>query len=127
MRTARSVIRVRSLAHYRARVEAVARTLRARVVEDRRVLIARVNHGRWIADCPQCLGGIALEPEWPEVGCLECAHWFAAIAVPIDRADIEAALKVRPRVNQNWTPGETVTRLRQENDQHRSVLLREVS
>jgi len=121
MRTARAMIKVRSLAQYRARVEAVAREEGLRVVVDRRILRPRLEKGRWLVDCPNCRAGIAIEPDWPEAGCSdpECCRWFTQIEIPTDRHDIEAVLnRRRARRNKNWRPGETVTQLRDENDRN---------
>ncbi len=81
----------------------------------------RVNHGRWLADCPYCHGA-----EIARVGepfyCMSCGmagnagHTMTA-RFPDDAAQIEHALESRPLENQNWTPGETVEQLIVENEE----------
>lgn len=104
--------RIRSMADFERAVRAIARALQVRY--DAGVYIARVEHGRWIADCP-CGAGIAVHPQWTEAGCLECGRWWP-VMVPRDWDDIEAVLLARPKaVNRGWLPGETATVLREEN------------
>lgn len=85
---------------------------------------ARVNDGRWIADCPAefCGGAEYVSFDSPFFFCCECrnaavGHLPLAVTVPeAERPDIEAALLRRPNPrNRHWLPGETVARLRQEN------------
>jgi len=86
----------------RARAERVGRA----IVEDDRTLIAYVNFGRWVADCPHCLSGILLDPAWTEAFCYGegCYHRFVAFLWPTDaeRHAIEGALVVRAQPHQNW-------------------------
>lgn len=86
-------------------------------VPDERSLAAYVNHGRWVADCPECAGGIACSPDNPEACCLDCGHTYAvSFPKPKDVARAEAALAGRgARRNQNWHPdAESVKRLEAE-------------
>lgn len=93
-----------------------------RLVEDDRVLPAYVNLGRWVADCPECNGGIAVETvtvQGPNVGegcCLDCGHRYT-IAVPNGYEAAEKVLGQRPAANRNWRPdrGETTDELEYEN------------
>ena len=92
---------------------------------------ARINHGRWIADCPGCNSALVIDLSEPVFMCVECGNagnggkWFQ-VTVPRNRAAIEAELLKRPMngrnpaeaVNRNWEPGETVATLRQENIDH---------
>jgi len=87
-------------------------------------LMARVEHGRWIVDCPDCKGaGFAWEDERLFM-CQSC--WNAAvggawrpITFPAEREAIEAVLLARPlHTNRNWFPHETVDDLRAENVAH---------
>ena len=70
---------------------------------------ARVNHGRWIADCPRpyCANAVRLTPRQAsfhcsgEGGCL----MVAPIVWPADAEEIWAALAERPVPStRNWYP-----------------------
>lgn len=78
---------------------------------------AYVNHGRWVADCPACNGGIACWPDNPVCMCLDCGRTFTA-AFP-SKADVKKAvalLSERPTTARNWMPQrESVSDLRAEN------------
>jgi len=94
-------------------------------------IAARINHGRWLVDCPGCNSALVVDLGQPVFMCVECANagnagkWFA-VTVPRNRAAIETELLKRPwsgrnpssAVNRNWEPGETVATLRQENTDH---------
>ena len=95
-------------------------------------LPARVNHGRWLIDCPHCRAAQVAEFENPVFMCVECAnggnngHWYA-VAIPGNYQEIETVLLARPMgVNpadsptRNWEPGETVETLLAEN-QHNGI------
>jgi len=81
---------------------------------------AIVNHGRWLVACPDCAGAEFVWPETPQMMCCNC--WNAKVggkwrpvALPKDRAEIEAVLvrRVLPQ-ERNWT-AETVAELKAEN------------
>ena len=92
---------------------------------------ARVNHGRWLVDCPGCNSALVVDLSELVFMCVECGNaandgkWFQ-VTVPKNRKAIEAELLKRPwngrnpaeAVNRNWEPGETVTMLKQENTEH---------
>jgi ribosomal protein L37AE/L43A len=92
---------------------------------------ARINHGRWLVDCPGCNSALVVDLSQPVFMCVECGNagnegkWFT-VAVPRNRAAIEAELLKRPingrnsasAINRNWEPGETVATLKQENIDH---------
>jgi len=92
---------------------------------------ARINHGRWLVDCPGCNSALVVDLSELVFMCVECANaanegkWFAVI-VPTNRKAIETELLKRPwngrnlaeAVNRNWEPGETVATLKQENTDH---------
>lgn len=87
-------------------------------------LVARVDHGRWVADCPACNSGVALTPGVNEAFCFGqgCGHRFTVIEWPAasDVEEIERTLRARPKiVTRNWAPTETLTNLRAENRAHR--------
>lgn len=86
-------------------------------------LPVRVNHGRWVVDCPVCLSAQLASFTDPRFLCVTCGNvnvdgkWFR-LAWPANAAAIEAALVIRPTENRNWSPGETVADLRRENTEH---------
>lgn len=91
---------------------------------------AYVNHGRWIADCPdtRCGNAVALEPKQSSYHCVGGCNLITGIVWPTAADDITRALAERPRdVNRNWAPaghrqamstgyamGQTVVELRAE-------------
>lgn len=94
-------------------------------------LVARVNHGRWIASCscgmlglprPGCIVFLDVLLGW----CVRCGNgawgggWRRIVAPePDERRLIEAVLLCRPNVgDRNWEPGETVELLAAENAAH---------
>lgn len=86
------------------------------------VALARVNHGRWIVDCPFCPSAALVTPDDPRFFCVECgnaaAHGrWAKVIFPDDVDAIEQTLEPRPAALQNWEPGEDVDALRVENDE----------
>ena len=90
---------------------------------------AYVNHGRWVADCPECRVGLQLprgphqvKVEFVMVGdsCVTCGA-PTRVEMPDDADLIEEALKPRPLINRNWYPAETVADLLAENLLHMGV------
>ena len=81
------------------------------------VIYAYHNHGRWIAECPQCKWAIVIPRGYVDFVCgitpekrgaIGCG-FAAKIQWPARVDDIEAALRERSRIeNRNWLPGETV-------------------
>jgi len=93
------------------------------------VTIARIEEGRWIADCPFCPSAQIVSPADQRYLCAGsdgCANAdirgaYARVVFPREakRDAIEEALLARPdRANRNWRPGETVAVLHAENAQH---------
>jgi ribosomal protein L37AE/L43A len=92
---------------------------------------ARINHGRWLVDCPGCNSALVISLSQPVFMCVECGNianegnWFH-VTVPTNRKAIEAELLKRPwngrnpasAINRNWEPGETVATLKKENTDH---------
>jgi hypothetical protein len=82
---------------------------------------ARINHGKWIADCPDCNGAefVFLEELFFMcAGCLNAGvgNKWRPVVVPTDRKSIEKVILARPLPqNRNWVPGETVAKLKAEN------------
>jgi ribosomal protein L37AE/L43A len=92
---------------------------------------ARINHGRWLVDCPGCNSALIVDLGQLTFMCVECGNnhnggkWLR-VTVPRNRSAIETELLKRPMngrnpaeaVNRNWEPGETVAILKQENTDH---------
>jgi len=81
---------------------------------------AEINHGRWIVKCPWCSGAELADKDDRRFFCLSCFNKaingkFIKVEFPNKAIDIETILKVRPAKNQNWTPGETIAQLKNEN------------
>ena len=88
--------------------------------EDNPVAIARVNHGRWIADCPFCSGSemVWFDEESPFF-CFSCRNkavngHLLRVTIPSNYLKIEKLLMIRHPVNRNWTT-ETLSALKSEN------------
>jgi hypothetical protein len=65
------------------------------------LVYARINHGRWVADCP-CGSAQVVTPADPRVACTECgAGWFRLI-VPEDPAAVEASVADDLPHERNW-------------------------
>lgn len=84
--------------------------------------VAIVNHGRWLARCPDpgCRGGVEYVAYGLPFWCCACAnvgagHRWRVVLWPEEREAIERILARRPHPhNRNWTPGETLGRLQTE-------------
>jgi hypothetical protein len=87
---------------------------------------ARVNRGRWLADCPFCTGAELVLGDDAVFMCLSCGNQesggkFLLVKFPTsgDVPEIEAALMKRPERFRNWTPGlESLDDLIAENRAH---------
>lgn len=87
--------------------------------------VARVNGGRWIADCPtpDCNGAEYVSFTDPVLFCHGCRnaavdHLLIPVDVPSEktRTQVETYLLARPvPETRNWDPSEPVTKLRDEN------------
>jgi hypothetical protein len=77
---------------------------------------ARIDHWRWIVDCPEgCNSGLAVDPEDLRGLCPVCDSGWFTVVFPDERAEIESILAERPYQRQrNWRHGETVASLRAE-------------
>ena len=94
--------------------------------------IARINHGRWLADCPYCDGAELVHPDERFFVCLSCGNLglgspnkldgdgrILHVEFPPNWHSIERILISRPdEVTRNWNPGETMADLRRENTEH---------
>jgi hypothetical protein len=83
-------------------------------------LAVRVNHGRWVIDCPDCGGAQLACRTDPRFFCTDCGNAavggaWRPVRWPADAAGVEAALGARPLGLQNWTEDEPVGLLRAEN------------
>lgn len=67
-------------------------------------LYARINHSRWVADCP-CGSAQVVSPEDPRLACTEClAGWFTVV-FPEDAAAAEASVVAElPHLRNWWHP-----------------------
>ena len=82
-------------------------------------VVAQVNHGRWIASCPNCQGPMPTHPEWGIGCCGDCGCIAGRVVFPAQVEAIETLLLQRPlRKTQNWLPSESVTDLMAENEAH---------
>jgi hypothetical protein len=86
---------------------------------------ARVDHGRWLCDCPNCNGAELVTQDDPIFLCLTCGNSqvegrFLKVIFPNanTRREIEALLVDRPLMNRNWNIGETIADLAAENAAH---------
>lgn len=85
---------------------------------------ARVNWGRWVANCNWCPSAQIVSPADPQFFCPECANGGLGKWVPIrfpteaDQTKISEILSVRPVENRNWEPHESTKDLRGENKEH---------
>ena len=92
-------------------------------VADAEPFLARVDHGRWIVDCP-CRAASMIWLEELVTWCAACANrhcggQWQPVALPATARRIEEILLARPdAANRNWFPGETVDDLLAENAEH---------
>lgn len=64
-------------------------------------IFARINHGRWVADCP-CGSAQVVTPADPRLACTECrAGWFVLV-FPADPAAAEAEVADELPHQRNW-------------------------
>lgn len=81
---------------------------------------ARLNHGRWLADCSVCKGAELVTPG-QLFRCLSrpCTA-VAEVEWPANLEKIEHIVAARPKPeNRNWEPGESLAQLRAENQAHK--------
>lgn len=79
-------------------------------------VFARVDDGRWLADCSLCPGAELVEPG-ERMLCGSCGA-VSTVKWPSEADTIESVLVERPVTNRFWFPGETVADLRRENIEH---------
>jgi hypothetical protein len=107
-------IGIKTPSRFQAKAEAIAR--RKDVKHEDGVYLARVEHGRWIANCP-CYACVLVHPEWSHAGCLECGRWWPVV-FPGNWRDIEDVLLARPMASQRGWIGESIEKLEGENRAH---------
>lgn len=112
----REVVGWQSEDHMLAAIVARAQRRGFRVTRDPRQLVAYVNEGRWLVDCPRCNNGIPVSPDWSIAGCRACGRVYSAVVFPSEFHIIEALLHERDFEHQQWKPGESVKALRDENE-----------
>ena len=79
---------------------------------------ARVNHGRWLADCVWCGTGMLTRGTWGVAYCGECGARYhkGQVKFPDDYENIEIILLRRvKRSQQNWDDRQNVGDLAREN------------
>lgn len=94
-------------------------------------VLAYINHGRWIAECPAegCNGAQVASEKTRQFWCLHCGNAeidfaWRHVRFPRYRTAIESILVQRPSaradraLTRNWVRGETVIDLRAENVKH---------
>lgn len=80
------------------------------------VIQARVNHGRWVVDCPECPSAQMGDPADPRFLCAECAAGWCKVVYPSAEfiEQLEELFRIVPQQrNMNWVPGETLDELAQ--------------
>lgn len=84
------------------------------VTEDATPMVAYVNHGRLLIDCP-CGNGESVEPTWGVVCCFVCGRQFRHVTVPTRLDDVDALFTAREEHRRNFDPrtGETADDLRE--------------
>ncbi len=83
-----------------------------------RAITARINHGRWVADCVWCSAGMLTRPEWGVAYCAECGARYGRelVAFPKEHKKIETPLRERVmRQQQNWDDRQNAADLVEEN------------
>lgn len=83
------------------------RGFRVRVGTD--TVIARIDAGRWVADCPYCLGSEVVSKAFPVFFCQSCGMAAASGAVrvavfPADVSGTEAGVEDLPIRQRFWVP-----------------------
>lgn len=93
-------------------------------------MMPSLNHGRWVVNCPSidCAAAVLVLP-WQMLAVCDCRDrdfcqhgrlcgTLIQIDWPADWQQIEQTVRGRPITNRNWMPGESLTRLLEENMAH---------
>lgn len=62
----------------------------------------QINHGRWVADCPECSSAQIVTPADPRFFCVECLSGWFRLTFPSDVPAAEQAVKDLPLRERNW-------------------------
>lgn len=62
---------------------------------------ARINHNRWVADCP-CGSAQVVTPTDPRLACTECGYGWVKVVFPQDPAAAEAEIANELPHERNW-------------------------
>jgi hypothetical protein len=74
-------------------------------VEDDRKVTAYVNFSRWVANCPECNGGIACWPEHKQGCCLDCGHVYRVVFPSRPQVELATTALLRvPAKQRHWRP-----------------------
>lgn len=71
-------------------------------------LRARINHGRWVADCT-CGSAQIVTPADPRMWCVVCGTGWWQVAFPADVNAVEQTLLDLPVAERNWWAVDDVT------------------
>jgi hypothetical protein len=88
---------------------------------DDMVVKAEINHGRWIVKCPFCTGAEFASKRDQRFFCMSCfnkavGNKWVRVEFPEKAGEIETEILKRTNTaNRNWIPGETLTKLKNEN------------
>lgn len=94
----------------------IGRRAEARTIVDDCTVVAYVNHGRWVANCPNCNGGIPCFKGEKLGVCPDCRNGYEIQRPDKDEVkEVERLLSKRSTVNRNWFPHETVEQLKADN------------
>jgi hypothetical protein len=91
-----------------------------KLTRSRKKLVAYVSAARWVADCRECAGGVALWRENTQACCLDCGTVYQSIDWPDEdeTVEVEAVLAARPDDRaRNWArqQDETLADLKAQN------------
>ncbi|MEU2233167.1 hypothetical protein [Streptomyces vietnamensis] len=71
-------------------------------------LYARINHGRWVADCT-CMSAQIVTPADPRMWCVECGTGWWQVRFPANVDAVEQQFANLPLVERNWWASEDPT------------------
>lgn len=67
------------------------------------VLIARVDAGRWVAQCPHCQSAQVVTPTDPRMWCVDCMpEGWSRVRFPADPSAVEATVEGQPARHRFW-------------------------
>ena len=80
-------------------------------------LVAYLNWGRWVADCP-CNSGLLIGNGSGVYRCRDCGE-RSQVRMPVEWQEAERLCRNRPPKHRNWREDETIAGLIAENIMHR--------